>query len=292
MIHLILLAKNFLNYELFSIRDKKIFLFDVVEVIIIVGCAFLLLKWIKRILQRSYRKQTITVGQQYAYYQLSKYIITAITFLLTLTSLKQNLASIWIGSAALLVGVGIGIQQLFNDLVSGFLLLFEDTVRVGDIVEVDGMVSRVVEIGVRTSKVKNRDGIVVVIPNSKIVSNSVINWTTESRMTRFKVNVGVAYGSDPILVRDILLKCASGHKEVSNSPKPICRFTNFGDSSLDFELLFWSKNNFRIEDVKSDLRFMIHDALKANHITIPFPQRDLHIKSDFRTDRKEGAETA
>ena len=118
-----------------------------------------------------------------------------------------------------------------------------------------------------------------VIPNGKIISNSVINWTTDSSITRFTVRVGVSYGSDVQKVRQVLLDCAERHNEVVRSPKPICRFIDFGDSSLDFELLFWSKNRFRIEDVQSDLRFMINAEFSKNQIKIPFPQRDIHIKT-------------
>ncbi|MCB0734532.1 MAG: mechanosensitive ion channel [Bacteroidetes bacterium] len=278
---------EFLNFKLFTYNKSEILVLDVAESVLIILLAYLLLRWIKKILLRAYRKDRLTVGQQFAYYQLSKYFIGAITVILVLASIKVDLKGLWLGSAALLVGVGFGIQQLFNDLLSGFLLLFENTVRVGDIVEVDGMVCRVKEIGIRTSRVKNRDGIVVVLPNSKIVSNSVINWTTESRLTRFTVSVGVAYGSPVDQVRNILLDCAARHNEVSKSPKPICRFVDFGDSSLDFDLLFWSKNNFRIEDVKSDIRFMIDNEFRKQGIRIPFPQRDVHLFREREGDLEE-----
>lgn len=272
--------RAFLDFKLFALRKNVIYVQDLVLAIAVILIAVIAIKWIKRVLVKAYRAERITVGQQFAYKQLSQYFIIVITFILVLHSLKIDLTLLLAGSAALLVGVGLGLQQLFNDLVSGFFLLFEDTVRVDDIIEVDGMVSKVKQIGIRTSKVKNRDGIMVVIPNSKIVSNSVINWTTDGRTTRFKVCVGVAYGTDVEKVRTILLDVASRHRDINKAPKPICRFVDFGNSSLDFELLFWSKNNFRIEDVKSDLRFLINEEFKKNQITIPFPQRDLHIISN------------
>jgi small-conductance mechanosensitive channel len=273
-----------LEKSIVSFNDKNIFVHDILMAILIVIGAYLLIRWIKRLLRAAQKANRLTVGQQYAYSQLARYVIVVLAIVLVLESLEQDITILLAGSAALLVGVGLGLQQLFNDLVSGFFLLFENTIRVGDIIEVDGMVSRVQEIGIRTSKVKNRDGISVVIPNSKIVSNSVINWTTDSSITRFTVNVGVAYGSDVQQVRDILLECADRHNEIVRSPKPICRFNDFAESSLKFELLFWSKNRFRIEDVKSDIRFMINSEFAKNDVRIPFPQRDIHIKTDTRVD--------
>lgn len=268
-----------LKKTIISFDKKTIYVVDVLWALFIILAAYLLIRWVKRLLKAAQKANKLTIGQQYAYSQLAKYFISVLAIVLVLESLKQDVTILLAGSAALLVGIGLGLQQLFNDLVSGFFLLFEGTVRVGDIIEVDGMVSRVQEIGMRTSKVKNRDGISVVIPNSKIVSNSVINWTTDSSITRFTVSVGVAYGSDVQKVREILVGCANRHDEVVPSPKPICRFVEFANSSLNFDLLFWSKNRFRIEDVKSDIRFMINEEFSKNGIRIPFPQQDIHIKT-------------
>ena len=266
-----------LHFKLFSIKEDHVLVLNVLMALLAVVFAFFLIFWVKRLTFQAFKNKRITVGQQFAYTQLSKYFIVMFSVIMVLNSLKLDLTWLLAGSAALLVGIGLGLQQLFNDLISGFFLLFEDTVRVNDIIEVDGVVCRMKEIGIRTSKVKNRDGIVVVIPNSKIVSNSVINWTTDGVSTRFRVTVGVAYGSDVAKVRKILLDCASRHREINKTPKPNCRFVDFGNSSLDFELLFWSKNNFRIEDVRSDIRFMIDSEFRKHDVTIPFPQRDIHI---------------
>lgn len=278
-------TREFLQQEVISGIKETIIVMDIVFAVLLIVGAYLLLRWIKIMIHSETMTRRLSVGQQFAYYQLAKYFLVVITFVLVLQSLHQNVTILLAGSAALLVGIGLGLQQLFNDLVSGFFLLFEDTVRVGDIIEVDGMVSRVKEIGIRTSRVKNRDGIVVVIPNSKIVSNSVINWSTDSSVTRFNIAVGVAYGSEVDKVRKVLIDCAFRHKEVVNSPKPICRFTDFADSSLNMELLFWTRNRFRVEDVKSDLRFMINSEFIKHNIKIPFPQRDLHFKTDFPSSK-------
>ena len=270
---------SLLKKSIVTFGEKTIHVYDVFIVLFILIATYFLLRWVRKLLEAGQKANKLTIGQQFAYYQLAKYVIVVVAVVSILKTFKVDLSILIIGSSAVLVALALGLQHLFNDLVSGFFLLFEGTIRVGDIIEVDGMVCRVQEIGIRTSKVKKRDGISLVIPNGAIISNSVINWTTDSSITRFSVTVGVSYGSNVQKVRDILLECATRHNEVVKSPKPICRFIDFGDSSLNFELLFWSKNRFRIEDVKSDLRFMINAEFIKNDVTIPFPQRDIHIKT-------------
>jgi len=133
-------------------------------------------------------------------------------------------------------------------------------------------------IGFRTTKIENRDNIIMIIPNSRFIGENVINWSHIEQKTRFSVDVGVAYGSDVELVKKVLLECAYKHQEVTDYPKPFVRFLDFGNSSLDFQLYFWTDNAFRVENIKSDLRFAINNIFKKNGITIPFPQRDVHIK--------------
>jgi len=179
-----------------------------------------------------------------------------------------------------LVGIGLGLQETFNNFISGVILLFEGSVKVGDILEIDGEVVRMQRIGLRTSSAKNRDDIIIILPNSLITTNKVINWSHQSAKTRFRIKVGVAYGSDVDLVMKILKESALEHPEISDKSAIITRFIDFGNSSLDFELLFFSSNIFRIENVKSEIRRVINRKFAENKITIPFPQVDLHFKSD------------
>ena len=183
------------------------------------------------------------------------------------------------GSAALLVGIGLGLQQTFNDILSGIILLFEHSVKVGDILEIDGDRVIIQEIGLRTSKGMNVRQIVVIIPNSLITTNKVINWSHQTQKTLFNIDIGVAYGSDVDLVIKTLEESAVEHLEFSECEFKEVRFVNFGNSSMDFQLFFYSKNIIGIEKVKSDIREIIYKKFNENKITIPFPQMDLHIKS-------------
>jgi small-conductance mechanosensitive channel len=184
------------------------------------------------------------------------------------------------GSAALLVGLGLGLQQTFNDIVSGIIILIEGTIRVGDVLELEGLVGRVTEIKLRTSTVYTRDGMNVIVPNHRFINENVVNWTHNHLANRFRITVGVAYGSDEQLVHKLLKECAEAHDDVitkETDRSVLVRLIGFGDSSLDFEILFWSRNAFRIEQTKSDIRFAILKAFREAGITIPFPQHDVHL---------------
>lgn len=230
------------------------------------------------ILERFFIKNKVDEGRQHALKQFATYIIYILAIFVILELLGIS-SMIWASSAALLVGIGLGLQDTFKDLISGIVILIEGTIEVGDIVEVDGIVARVNIIGLRTSQVETRDRVVILIPNSKLVIEKVINWSHNDSPTRFNVSVGVAYGSDLKLVSELLLKSVQSHPKILNDPKPTFQFKNFGDSSLDFELYFYSEEFFRIENVKSDIRMEIDRLFRENGVQIPFPQRDLWLKN-------------
>ncbi|PHN04241.1 mechanosensitive ion channel family protein [Flavilitoribacter nigricans] len=225
-----------------------------------------------------YQRKEINIGSQYAINQLFKYFLYVIAILYALGAIGIDLTILLGGAAALLVGIGLGLQQTFNDLISGIILLSERSVEVGDVLDVGGTVGTVRRIGVRTSLVETRDNMTIIVPNSKLIGDSVVNWSHDEDKARFRISVGVAYGSDTALVKKILLQVAQEHPKALKRPAPFVRFINFGDSSLDFELLFWSKEFIRIEDVKSDMRFETDRLFRENNITIPFPQRDVWMR--------------
>ncbi|NJC28247.1 mechanosensitive ion channel family protein [Neolewinella antarctica] len=231
------------------------------------------------ILRNYYTRSKIDSGSQFAINRLLTYFIYFIGVLLIIQAMGFNLLVIWTGAAALLVGIGIGLQQTFNDLICGVIILFERSVKVGDVVELSGhQVGTVRKVGARTSVLETRDDIIIFVPNSKLIGENVTNWSQVSRIARFHVKVGVAYGSDTTLVKEILLQVADDHPRILKTPKPIVLFLDFGDSSLDFDLLFYSRDFIRIEGVKSEIRFAIDDAFRAKGVEVPFPQRDLWVK--------------
>ncbi len=185
-------------------------------------------------------------------------------------------------SAALLVAIGLGLQVTFNNILSGVILLVEKTIKIDDILEIDGEIVVITEIGLRTSKVLNRHNISITLPNSIITTSKVINWTYQSKKTLFEINVGVAYGSDVDLVSHILNQSTSEHEKITDKELIESRFVSFG-SSLDFCKLFFSNNLCEIEKIKSYIRKTINRKFAENKITIPFPQLDLHLKANIKS---------
>lgn len=225
-----------------------------------------------------YKVKRVHIGDQYAINQLIQYFIFFFAIIIALQNLGLQLTVVWGSVAALLVGVGLGLQQTFNDWASGIILLLERSVEVGDIVQIDDTVGRVRKIGLRVSRVETLENISILVPNSHLVNDKVINWSHYDNKARFIISVGVAYGSDTALVKKLLLQAAKDNEAVLTFPEPFVRFTNFGNSSLDFELHVWMKDFIRAEDHKSTLRFVIDEAFRKNNIQIPFPQMDVWLK--------------
>ncbi len=271
--------RKFLELPLLKIKDFELTLFDIVLVVLIFTFSRLLVWSAQKFLKRNiFRRSTIDEGRQFTLLQLIKYFVYIIATLLALQAVGVQLSLLLAGSAALLVGIGLGLQQTFKDLVSGLILLFEGNVTVGDIIEVNALIGRVTAIGLRTSKIESRDAITFIVPNSRLLEDNVINWSHNKKLTRFNIALSVSYDCDPDRVKKILLECVRGNRDVVEKPSPFVRFQDFAENGIRFELLFWTYNVWRIENLKSEIRFGIFKAFRANGITIPFPQRDLHVR--------------
>ena len=259
----------------------KFNLSNIVNVILVILVARLLVWGLMNIfLFKIYQAKKIDVGSQFAVNQLIKYVIYLITIIVCFNVLGIDMSLILGGAAALLVGVGLGLQQTFNDFVSGLVILFERSVSVGDILEFDSTIGIVRKIGIRASTIETRGNTSIVVPNHMLVNEKVVNWNHYNQRVRFNVDVGVAYGSDTTLVKKLLLKSLEENPYVEKFPAPFVRFLNFGSSSLDFSLYFFSRNLLVIEDIKSDIRLKIDFLFREHNISIPFPQSDIHIKRD------------
>ncbi|TSA26037.1 MAG: mechanosensitive ion channel protein MscS [Bacteroidetes bacterium] len=272
---------DFLDYPLIEIGNFSLNVSELFLILIIILITWILLFIIKRIVVSTPSKDKYTAARKHSVYLLVKYLVWIIAIVLIIETIGVKVTFLIASSAALLVGLGLGLQQIFQDIVSGVFILFEGTIKVDDILDIGGVVGKIKEIRLRTSTLLTRDGTILIIPNHKFINENVINWSHNLQPTRFRVQVGVSYGSDEIQVRDILYKCIAEHPEVINDQpeiKPIVRIIDFGDSAVVFEILFWSHNMFWIENIKSDIRFMIREKFRENGIVIPFPQRDVHMK--------------
>ena len=206
-----------------------------------------------------------------------KYIIFSVVIITTLDASGVKITAILAASTALFVGLGLGMQKLFQDIISGVFILIDKTITVNDIIEIDKKVGKVTEVSLRTTKAITNDDKILVIPNHKFLNEILYNWTQNNEVTREFVDLGVAYGTDVNLVKALLLGIALQEKAILNNPEPSVFFEDFGDNALKFRLHFYISDSFNVLLIKSDLRFKIHECFKENNISIPFPQRDIHI---------------
>lgn len=278
---LFLILRNFVVLDLtlfhteFQGRQFDFKLSNILSAILVLLLARVIVSLLTQlILVGVYQNNKVDLGAQIALNQLLTYVIFVIASIIALNYLGFNMTLIWGGAAALLVGLGLGLQQTFNDLFSGILLLFERSVTVGDILKLeDNTFGTVKRIGLRTTLLETRGNESLIVPNSQIATNKIDNLTHNNNKVRFDISVGVAYGSDTKQVKSILLKTVKNNPYILDYPAPFVRFINFGESSLDFQIYFFSRNLIVIEDIKSDIRFEIDQAFRENGIEIPFPQR-------------------
>ncbi len=254
---------------------------EALEVILAVFAARFFIYVTKKTLGKFAKNRRLDEGRRFLIFRLARTLIYIITIFIVTDIFGFNLTVLWAGSAALLVGVGIGLQSFFNDVISGFVLLFEGGVRVGDELEVGDDLVRVKNIALRATSVETVCGDLVVMPNSKISGDSVRNLTQGQSTTRISVEVGVAYGTDVKIVSEILFYSMQVQTQVVQSPKPQVIFKSFGDSALVFEVRGWVKSPWDRNLIESDVRFKIDAAFRENDIKIPFPQRDVHVHTNL-----------
>ena len=274
---------DFLNQinETFEVGTHEYHVGDIIAAILVLVIGLCLFWVFIRFILRPYLRRThVDEGREFSIIQLLKYVFYVAIVLAAIQTAGVQINLLLAAGAALLVGVGIGLQQTFNDFVSGIILLSEGTIRKGDWLEVPQGEAQVLRIGLRASLLETRAKVKIIVPNSKITVDTVINLSHENQFIRYSIGVGVAYGSDTRKVKDILFRIAQEHPEVMSTPPPFVRFEAFGESSLDFRVFFWSREFRAIEDVYSDMRYSIDDAFRAENITIPFPQRTLHVHGD------------
>lgn len=209
-----------------------------------------------------------------------KYIVFTIVIVVVLNTSGIKMTALLAASTALFVGIGFGMQKLFQDIISGVFILLDRTITVNDIIQIDGKVGKVTQVSLRTTKAVTNDDKILVIPNHKFLSEILYNWTQNNVVTREFVDIGVAYGTDVELVKTLLLKIASEEQVILDKPEPSVLFEDFGDSALKFKLYFYINDSFNVPVIKSNIRFKINKVFKENKITIPFPQREVHVFSE------------
>lgn len=268
-------TNSILNYNFVFTKEISITVKGLLAIVIVLLITAVVLKFVRRFLTRKMpEKDKVKFVTVFSYL---RWFVFLVIFLVGMNSAGVNVTAVFAASAALLIGVGLALQTLFQDIISGVFILVDQSVVAGDIIELEGKVGRVVDIRLRTTRAVTVDNKVLVIPNHLYLTNILFNWTENGTETRESVTVGVAYGSDVEKVRNLLLKAANEHDKILKIPEPKVLFTDFADSSLNFRLVFTLGNSFETRFVQSDLRFRIDELFRENNVTIPFPQRDVHL---------------
>ena len=270
--------KNFLNLGLrYGEGENSINI--TIGLLLLVTVVFLItgfvLKWLRILMTQ--RMEAEDKLKFVSVFKFIRYIVYLVVILLTMSAAGIDITLLLTASAALFVGLGLALQELFQDVIGGIFIIIDKSLHVGDIIEIDSKVGKVFEIKLRTTRAITRDDKVIIIPNHKFISDIVYNYTQNHRTTREAVNVGVAYGSDVELVTRLLEEVAEESKNVLKSPKSFVLFEDFGDSALLFSINYFVNDSFRDLKTKSEMRYKIEAKFRANNISIPFPQRDVHI---------------
>jgi small-conductance mechanosensitive channel len=284
--------QDFLNFKLIDLKSFHLNFFDIFVILTIFFTSRILVNFSKIVIGRKFRKSANSDSStEYVYVKIAKYFIYVFAIIFCLQILDIDVTLLLTGSAALLVGIGLGLQDVFKDVFAGFVLLFEGNLRVGDIVEItsgsknstkssSGIVAKIVKINVRTSQIQTREGNVLIIPNTRLTQEQVENWSHGSELTRFIINLTVEYGANTELIKRLLKQAALAHPKVKKSHPILVRLSNFGDSGLELELVFWADQSWDINNYKSEIRFEIDRLFREYDIKIPYPKRDILMNSD------------
>jgi small-conductance mechanosensitive channel len=281
-----------LNQKIFHLGSLHFSLGLLIYLIFGILTVVVISRYIKKfIVAKVLANRDFDYGTRDAIGTIAKYLVMIIGFSVILQTSGINLSALGFVAGALGIGIGFGLQNITSNFISGLIILFERPVKVGDRVEIGEVAGNIVKISARSTTVVTNDNIAYIVPNSKFIEDKVINWSFNDTRVRLGFKVGVSYKEDPEKIREILLKVASENKDVLQDPPPMVIFDKFGESSLDFKLLVWTTEYInRPMILKSHLYFEIFKQFKLKGIEIPFPQRDLHLKSsdiDFGNNPKK-----
>ena len=277
---------EFINYKLIDLKTFNLTFYHILVIIVVFIGTRMLVNVTKLYLIQKFKSTKINDdGTEYVYIQISKYIIYLCAILLTCKILAIDLGLILTGSLGLLVGLGLGLQDVFKDLIAGVVLLLEKNIKIGDIVEISGtsnqssVVAKILKINPRTTQIETREGNVLIIPNTRLTQQQVENWTHGSTLSRFNIEVVVDYGANLELISKLLIDSALSHPKVKKDHPIFTRMANFSDNGLVMELIFWADQSWDINNYKSDLRFEIYRLFSIHNITIPYPKRSVEVSN-------------
>ncbi len=269
----------------FTLGESRLSLLSAVKLLLVVILAFTLALWLAELLnQRLRNAKHISPSMQVGFSKVAKVALITLAFLVALNAVGINLSSLTVFGGALGVGLGFGLQRIASNFISGFILVLDRSVKPGDVISVGDNFGWVHELKARYVVVRNREGVDTLIPNENLITSEVINWSYEDRNVRVKILVQVSYNDDPEQAMALMLQCANSSKRVLSEPAPTVMLKSFADNGIELELRVWIADpEYGADTVRSDINVAIWRAFKQSGITIPYPQRDLHIKSGLPT---------
>ena len=272
---------SLLNQEIFKLGSKVFTTSSLVVLILSFMLLFWFSAWVRKLLaKRIFPRYNLDVGAAEAFATIVRYVLVVIGLMVILQTTGIELSALGILFGALGIGIGFGLQNITNNFISGIIILFERPVKVGDRIEVGNVAGNIVNISARATTIITNDNIAIIVPNSEFINSRVINWSYQDNRVRFNILVGVSYKEDPAQVREILLDVAMNCEGVLKNPAPDVLFDEFADSSLVFNLRVWTMDySAQPRVLKSILYYEVFEKFRQHGIEIPFPQRDLHIKS-------------
>lgn len=241
-----LTLKEILEYHIFALGQYSLTVYQLISSAVIVLVGLGIVRVFKSLI---YKSEKIDVGKKFAFAQILKYIIIVFTAILAFRTLGVDVSPLLLGGSVILVGIGLGLQNLFLDFISGVIILLDRSIKVDDVVEIENVVGKVQQINIRTSTILTRDNKSMIIPNSILTKNKIVNMSYDDDVANFGISIGVGYDSDVDLVMKLMLEAAKEHPEVFQEKPAVARLSNFGDSSLDFSL-------FLIQDIYSKLKLL------------------------------------
>ncbi|HWA93420.1 MAG TPA: mechanosensitive ion channel domain-containing protein [Terracidiphilus sp.] len=273
--------RHYLDVPLFDIGKQPLTTISLIKILLFVAILGIVSGYFKSFFEKKLLVHTgLEEGQRYAIARITSYLFFALGMVIGLESTGLDLSSLVVLGGALGLGVGLGLQTVVSNFVAGLILLLEQLVRVGDRIQVGDTYGDVVALKGRSTWIRTNDNVVIIVPNSDFIEKSVTNWTANDRQVRVNIPIGVSYGCNPVQVKEVLLRIAAANPDVMATPAPDVYFEEFGDSSLNFTLRVWTTTKVHIPLLlKSDLYFAIFEEFGKLGIEIPFPQRDLHLRS-------------
>ncbi|MDC8829590.1 mechanosensitive ion channel family protein [Alteromonas gilva] len=280
--------QSVLSTHLFTLFDVQITVGVLVAIPLIYVVGIWLIKKLAHIATYRLRASGASADAVHLFKRIFYILASAILIVTTLDVMEVPLTAFAFLSGAVAIGVGFGAQNIINNFISGWILMWERPIRIGDFLEVDGARGTVESINTRSTRIRRVDGVHMLIPNSKLLENTVVNWTLIDYLTRTSVKVGVAYGSDCKLVAKLIAEAVNIQEEVLQEPAPVVIFEDFGDNALVFEALFWVNATVErdLRRIRSNVRFAIDEIFAEHNVVIAFPQRDVHLDGTLQLVRQ------